>query len=85
MRALKSHRATTGWSFIGKRRIAFTAIDAKEIFTTTVFLALHLAILAYKGIAIFIESVGAVTKELFVAEEIRKTRYALLNHVKREV
>jgi hypothetical protein len=85
VRAHKSHRATTGGSFIRKRRIAFTAIDAKEIFTATVFLALHLAILAYVGITILIESVRAVAKKLFIAEEIRKARYALLNNVGKEV
>ena len=85
VRAEKSHRATAGWSFIGKSRIAFAAIDAKDIFTATVFLALHLAILAYIGIAIFIQSVGAVAKELFVAKKIRKTRYTLLNGLEREV
>jgi hypothetical protein len=85
VRADVSHRTTTGWSFIGKTRIAFAAIDAKEIFTATVFLALHLTILAYIGIAIFIESVGAVAEELFVSKKIRKTRYTLLNGLGREV
>jgi hypothetical protein len=57
--------------------IAFSSIDAVQSFTSTIGFTLVFAELSDVGIAIFIQSLRTIAKELFIAIVIHESRDAL--------